>query len=83
MKNSIRSDAKNESGLSKDAQDLLNQLVNDYSSTLPVEERKFNIKNRAAYIYNLFRANIPKYSFSSKTYTELFEYFCNYKENKS
>jgi len=59
--------------LSPRAQKLLNQLVEDYSSTLPPAERVLKVEARASYIYNLFRGN---YSFSGKDYNEVFEYLC-------
>jgi hypothetical protein len=57
-----------------EVEDLLYKLVQDYHSTLPVEERIFNPNDRAALIYNLFQGN---YKFSFNTYNELFKLFCN------
>jgi hypothetical protein len=57
--------------LSKGAQKLLDQLVEDYGGGLPADERKFDIKDGPKYIYNLFRGS---YEFSYKQYEELYNY---------
>ncbi len=60
--------------LSPATQKLLNQLVSDYTNKMKLEDRGiFDIKDRANYIYNLFRGN---YDFSSAQYNELFEFLC-------
>lgn len=64
--------------LTKGTKQLLDQLVNDYGSGLPSNERIFEIKSIPAYIYNLFRG---QYEFSYKQFQELLDYFDYLKKN--
>lgn len=50
---------------------LLNELVQDYKSGLPVNERVYNKEDNEALMYNLFRGS---YSFSYKTFKELHDF---------
>lgn len=64
--------------LTKGTKQLLDQLVNDYASGVPKDERKFNINCIPAYIYNLFKG---QYEFSYKQFQELLAYFDHLKKN--
>ena len=57
--------------LSKDAQKLLDKLVQDTSSKMRIDERVFNPQSAPTYIYNLFTG---EYSYSYNTFKELFNY---------
>jgi hypothetical protein len=57
--------------MTENSKKLLDRLVDDYSKTLPKEQRKFDKKNGSSYIYNLFRG---KYNFSYKEFREIFNF---------
>lgn len=52
------------------AEVLLNQLIQDYGSGLPKDERVFKKKDVPAYLYNLYNGN---YSFSYEDFKKLME----------
>ena len=76
------------SNLSKGAQELLNHLIEDYSSKLSPEERVLKLEAAPNYLYNLFTANSPewlkdvRYKFSLEQFTELFYFLGSSTPNK-
>lgn len=54
--------------LSKSSYVLLNKLILDLKSTLPISEQVYDKKDNASLIYNLFRGN---YEFSYNQYNEI------------
>lgn len=65
---------------SKDAEALLNQLINDLQSTLPEKERSIETCDKASLIYNLF--NSKKHQFSINTFRQVFD-FLSKEHNKN
>lgn len=60
--------------LSPKASELLDKLVSDFKSKLPVGERVLEDNDYPSLIYNLFNGD---YDFSYKIYKELFNYLIN------
>lgn len=57
--------------LSPKAQKLLNLLVKDFSSRMPIEERVYEKKWATSYLYNLFNGN---YDYSSSQFNEIYKF---------
>ncbi len=54
--------------LSTTAKKLLNNLIQDYKSGIPANERQYELKDNEPLLYNLFCGN---YNFSYKIFKEL------------